>query len=136
MERVIRFGVSVEPDLLRKFDMLIQKEGYSSRSEAIRDMIRKEILANRIKNKLEEVVGTITIVYDHENTNLTTRLLDIQHTLHKNIVSSMHVHLDEHNCLETIIVQGKMKDVKRISDCIRSIKGVKHGELTVTKREF
>lgn len=136
MEKVVRFGVSIEEKLLKVFDKLIKKKGYSSRSEAIRDLIRDETVKQILENENETVVGTLTIVYDHDASNVTNKLLDAQHRHHKNVLSTMHVHLDEHNCLEVLVVSGKVKDVQSIADSITSIKGVKHGKLTVTKKRF
>ena len=136
MEKVIRFGVSLEPELLKKFDKLIKKKGYGSRSEAIRDLIRDETVKQILENENEPVVGTLTILYDHDASNVTNKLLDAQHLHHKNVLSTMHLHLDEHNCLEVLVVSGKVKDVQSIADSITSIKGVKHGKLTVTKKRF
>lgn len=136
MEKIVRFGVSLEPELLKKFDKLIRKKGYGSRSEAIRDLIRDETVKQILENKNETVVGTLTIVYDHDASNVTNKLLDVQHSHHKNISSTMHLHLDEHNCLEVLVISGKVKNVQSIADSITSIKGVKHGKLTVTKKRF
>ena len=136
MEKVVRFGVSIEEKLLKVFDKLIKKKGYSSRSEAIRDLIRDETVKQILENENETVVGTLTIVYDHDASNVTNKLLDAQHRHHKNVLSTMHVHLDEHSCLEVLVVSGKVKDVQSIADSITSIKGVKHGKLTVTKKRF
>ena len=136
MEKVVRFGVSLEPEMLKKFDKLIRKKGYGSRSEAIRDLIRDETVKQILENENEPVIGTLTIVYDHDASNVTNKLLDVQHSHHKNISSTMHLHLDEHNCLEVLVVSGKVKDVQSIADSITSIKGVKHGKLTVTKKGF
>lgn len=134
MEKIVRFGVSIEEKLLKVFDKLIKKKGYGSRSEAIRDLIRDETVKQILEN--ETVVGTLTIVYDHDASNVTNKLLDAQHLHHKNVLSTMHLHLDEHNCLEVLVVSGKAKDVQSIADNITSIKGVKHGKLTVTKKRF
>ena len=136
MKKIVRFGVSLEPKLLKRFDRIIKKKGYSSRSEAIRDLIRDETVKQILENENETVVGTLTIVYDHDASNVTNKLLDAQHRHHKNVLSTMHVHLDEHNCLEVLVVSGKVKDVQSIADSITSIKGVKHGKLTVTKKRF
>ena len=136
MEKVVRFGVSLEPEMLKKFDKLIRKKGYGSRSEAIRDLIRDETVKQILENENEPVIGTLTIVYDHDASNVTNKLLDVQHRHHKNISSTMHLHLVEHNCLEVLVVSGKVKDVQSIADSITSIKGVKHGKLTVTKKGF
>jgi CopG family nickel-responsive transcriptional regulator len=136
MKRVVRFGVSLEPNLLKRFDKIIRKKGYGSRSEAIRDLIRDETVKQILENENELVVGTLTIVYDHDASNVTNKLLDAQHLHHKNVLSTMHLHLDEHNCLEVLVVSGKTKDVQSIADNIISIKGVKHGKITLTKKVF
>lgn len=129
---VERVGVSFEPDLLSKFDELIKKKGYENRSEAIRDLVRKYLIENEIKEE-GNVIGTITIIYDHEVSNVTDKLLNIQHHHHTEIFSTTHVHIDEHRCLEVIIVRGEAKNVRRLADNIKAIKGVKHGELVLTK---
>lgn len=136
MEKIVRFGVSIEEKLLKVFDKIIRKKGYGSRSEAIRDLIRDETVKQILENENEPVVGTLTIVYDHDASSVTNKLLDAQHLHHKNVLSTMHLHLDEHNCLEVLVVSGKAKDVQSIADNITSIKGVKHGKLTVTKKRF
>lgn len=136
MEKIVRFGVSLEPKLLKKFDKIIKKKGYTSRSEAIRDLIRDEIVKQIVENENEDVVGTLTLVYDHDASSVTNNLLEVQHRHHKNILSTTHLHLDEHNCCEVIVVSGKVKDVQSIADNITSIKGVNHGKLTITKKRF
>ena len=129
---IIRFGISLENTLLERFDSLIAKKGYSSRSEAIRDLIRDSLVMEEWESSTAETVGTLTIVYSHDVRELTDTLTDLQHHHHSSIISSMHVHLDEHNCLEVIIVKGKAKDIKSIADRLIGTKGVKHGKLTVT----
>lgn len=129
---IIRFGISLENALLKRFDSLIKKKGYSNRSEAIRDLIRDSLVMEEWESSTVETVGTITIVYSHETRELTDTLTDLQHHYHSSIISAMHIHLDEHNCLEVIIVKGRAKDIKTISDRLIGTKGVKHGKLTVT----
>ncbi|HEC77019.1 MAG TPA: nickel-responsive transcriptional regulator NikR [Thermoplasmatales archaeon] len=129
---VERVGVSFEPDLLSKFDELIKKKGYENRSEAIRDLVRKYLIENEIEEE-GKVIGTITIIYDHEVSNVTDKLLHIQHHHYTEIFSTTHVHVNEHRCLEVIIVRGEAKNVRRLADNIKAIKGVKHGELVLTK---
>ncbi len=128
----IRFGISLENALLEGFDNLIKKKGYSNRSEAIRDLIRDSLVMEEWEFSAAETVGTITIVYSHETRELTDTLTDLQHHYHSSIISAMHIHLDEHNCLEVIVVKGKAKDIKAIADRLIGTKGVKHGKLTVT----
>ncbi|OGW27258.1 MAG: nickel-responsive regulator [Nitrospirae bacterium GWC2_42_7] len=129
---ITRFGISLENTLLERFDSLIAKKGYSNRSEAIRDLIRDSLVMEEWESTTAETVGTLTIVYSHDIRELTDTLTDLQHHHHNSIISSMHVHLDEHNCLEVIIVKGKAKDIKSIADRLIGTKGVKHGKLTVT----
>jgi CopG family transcriptional regulator, nickel-responsive regulator len=129
---VLRFGISIEDPLLKRFDDLIAKKGYANRSEAIRDLIRDSLVTEEWQSSTADTVGTITIVYSHETRELTDTLTDLQHHYHGSIVSAMHVHLDEHNCLEVIVVRGKAKDIKVIADRLIGTKGVKHGKLTAT----
>jgi CopG family nickel-responsive transcriptional regulator len=127
-----RFGISLDKKLLSEFDRLITRKGYANRSEAIRDLIRDNLVKEEWEAGDEETVGTITIVYSHHTRELTDTLTELQHEYHMAIISSLHVHMDEHNCLEAIIVKGKGKDVKKIADKLIGTKGVKHGKLTAT----
>ena len=132
-EKIARFGVSIEPDLIKKFDKQIKKEGYANRSEAIRDLIRKNLITEKNKNPNEEAIGTLTIIYDHHVGNLTDRLLDLQHNHTKEIFVTTHVHIDHYNCLEVIILKGKTGNIQKLADNIKALKGIKHGELVITK---
>jgi len=136
MEKITRFGVSIEPDLLKKFDKMIKKEGYTNRSEAIRDIIRKNLIAEKSKDPYAEALGTLTMIYDHHTGNLTNRLLDIQHDHTKEILSTMHIHIDHHNCLEILVLKGKTGNIQKLADNIKSLKGIRHGELVITKKSF
>ena len=127
-----RFGISLDSSLLKNFDRHISKKGYANRSEAIRDLIRDSLVKEEWEYGEKETVGAITIVYSHDTRELTDTLTDIQHNFHTSIVSSMHVHLDHHNCLEVIIVKGKGKEIKKIADRLIGTKGVKHGKLSLT----
>lgn len=127
-----RFGISLDSSLLKGFDSLIIKKGYSNRSEAIRDLIRDSLVKEEWEYGDKETVGAITIVYSHDTRELTDTLTDIQHDFHTSVVSSMHVHLDHHNCLEVIIVKGKGNEIKKIADRLIGTKGVKHGKLSLT----
>lgn len=132
MADLVRFGVSIPNDLLDKFDALIGTQGYTNRSEAIRDLIRDRLVEDQWKHAATEVVGTVTVVYDHERSELAQKLTEIQHRQHDLIVSSVHVHLDQHNCLEVLIVRGEAEKVKRAGEQLISTRGVKHGKLTMT----
>ena len=129
---LVRFGISLDNLLLERFDILIGKKGYANRSEAIRDLIRDALVAGEWEADTSDTVGTITIVYSHHTRELTDTLTDLQHHYFASIISSMHIHLDAHNCLEVLVVKGKAKDIKGISDRLIGTKGVKHGKLSVT----
>ena len=130
MSDIIRFGVSLEKELLEKFDKLIKGKKYSNRSEAIRDLIR-ENLVKREWVEGKEVAGAITLVFDHHKRELMNTLTDIQHDFHTLIISSQHIHLDHDNCLEIIVVRGKPKEVRELADKLRATKGVKYGSLSI-----
>jgi CopG family nickel-responsive transcriptional regulator len=132
MGQLSRIGVAIDSDLLDKFDRHIAERGYATRSEAFRDLIRERLVEQAWAVPNREVVGTVTLVYDHHVRLLNEKLTDIQHDAFHSILSTMHVHLDHDNCLEVIIVRGKAKDVRRIADALITMKGVKHGNLTVT----
>ncbi len=131
LSKLVRFGVSINSELLGKFDKLIESKGYAKRSEAIRDLIR-DYLVEHEWEKDAETMGSVTVVYDHHVRELTESLTALQHEFHSSIISSMHVHVDEHNCLEVIVIRGKGSKVKEIADRLISTKGVKHGKLTMT----
>ena len=132
-EKITRFGVSIEPDLLKKFDKMIKKEGYTNRSEAIRDIIRKNLIIEKNKDPTVKVIGTLTMIYDHHTGNLTNRLLDLQHNHHNEILSTTHIHVDHDNCLEVLVLSGKNHSIQKLADNIKALKGIKHGELVITK---
>lgn len=128
-----RFGVSLPTELLEEFDKKIENQMYTNRSEAIRDLIRKSLVEDKWESSDdEEVVGALTIVYNHEKRGISDKLTDLQHEDQAHVVSSMHVHLDKHHCMETLVIKGKTKEVQRISNKIISTKGVKHGKLVKT----
>lgn len=127
-----RFGVSIPDELLAKLDKLAKKKGYSNRSEVLRDLIRDRFVDEEWTSPLAEVVGTVTLVYNHHAHDLSDRLADLEHSHFRNIVSTTHIHLDAHNCLEVLVVRGKSGKVKEIADHLISTKGVKHGKLVMT----
>lgn len=131
MAKITRFAVSLDENLLNDFDELIHQNGYSSRSEAIRDLIRNKLITQDWDQK-EETIGTITLVYNHHQTDLSNDLTQHQHDYHGLIVSSLHVHLDYDNCLEVIVVKGAGKTIQDLASRMISRKGVKHGKLTLT----
>ncbi|MCS7280472.1 MAG: nickel-responsive transcriptional regulator NikR [Desulfobacterota bacterium] len=131
MSNIVRFGVSLEKDLLEKFDALIESRNYTNRSEAIRDLIRQELIKQEWLEG-DEVAGAITLVYDHHKRDLLNKITDIQHDFQGIIISTQHIHLDHNNCLELIAVRGNPVQVQKLADKLRSIKGVKHGTLSMT----
>ena len=132
MSELSRIGVAIDADLLKKFDRLIAARGYVNRSEAFRDLIRDELVERAWETPGSNVVGTVTLVYDHHVRLLSEKLTDMQHSHFHHILSTLHVHLDHDNCLEVLVVRGKAAQVKRIADALISTKGVKHGRLTIT----
>jgi CopG family nickel-responsive transcriptional regulator len=131
-ETATRFSVSLPPALLEQLDEMTAEKGYDNRSLAIADMIRAQLVEHRQKTDSGEIAGTITLVYDHHKPHLQSSLTDIQHDHHMAILSTVHVHLDHHNCLEVLIVRGKASLIRKIADELIAAKGVKHGKLTVT----
>ncbi|MBP9901043.1 MAG: nickel-responsive transcriptional regulator NikR [Verrucomicrobiota bacterium] len=129
---VTRFSISLPASLLEQLDAMVHEKSYDNRSLAIADMIRDQLVEHRKRFGGEEIVGTITLVYDHHRQHVQEALTEIQHDHHEVIISAVHVHLDHHNCLEVLIVKGKAALVKKIADELIAAKGVKHGKLTVT----
>ena len=132
MSELSRIGVAIDSNLLKKFDNLIAARGYTNRSEAFRDLIRDELVEKAWEQPDSNVVGTVTLLYDHHVRMLNEKLTDLQHSHFHNVLSTMHVHLDHDNCLEVLVVKGKASIVKKIADALLSTKGVKHGRLTIT----
>lgn len=125
MSILVRFGISLEKRLLDGFDQLIKKKNYTNRSEAIRDLIREDLVKEEWRED-KIVSGAITLVYNHHKRELVNHLTDIQHDYHDNILSTQHLHLDEDNCLEIIAIKGKAKQIKELYGRLKSAKGVKH----------
>ena len=132
MSGLSRIGVAIDTDLLEKFDRLIAERNYTNRSEAFRDLIRDELVEKLWKSPESDVVGTVTLVYDHHVRMLNEKLTDIQHDHHRLILSTLLVHLDHDNCLEVLVVRGRSSEVRRVADTLISTKGVKHGRLSIT----
>lgn len=129
---VARFTVSVPADLLRELDRMAEQKGYTNRSLAVADMIRDELVEHRQRTGRGEIVGTLTLVYDHHTRHVQETLTELQHEHHDRIISSVHVHLDAHHCLEVLLMRGPAPEIKRIADALIAARGVKHGKLTVT----
>jgi CopG family nickel-responsive transcriptional regulator len=132
MARLKRFGVSIPADLVDAFDRLIEGKGYRTRSEAIRDLMRDVLVESEWESNAGEVVGTVTIVYNHEVREIARVLTQLQHQYLDAIVCTTHVHLDEHNCMEVLVVRGSAAEVQAIADKLISTRGVKHGKLVCT----
>ncbi len=132
MGETIRFGISIDDKLLENFDQLIEHKGYANRSEALRDLIRASLIDVKWENGEEEMVGTVTLVFNHHVRDLSDKLTEHQHAYHQQIISALHVHLDAHNCLEVLVVRGKAREIKKIADELIGVKGVKHGKLVMT----
>lgn len=131
MSHTVRFAVSLDSKLLDNFDRVIAKQGYNNRSEAVRDLIRDKLVTQDWDEK-EETVGTITLIFNHHLYSLSEDITSKQHEHHSLIISSMHLHLDHDNCLEIIAVKGKGNKIRELADSLISMKGVKHGKLTLT----
>ena len=132
MGKLLRFGVSLEATLLEKFDPFIAKLGYKSRSEAIRDLIRERLVAEEWETGTTSTMGVLSLVYSHEVRELSKKLTDIQHHHLGIILSTTHIHMDEHNCLEVVILKGSGKEIQEVASQLLSAKGVKHGKLIMT----
>jgi CopG family transcriptional regulator, nickel-responsive regulator len=129
---LIRFGVSADARLLEKFDEWVAEKSYANRSEAIRDLIRDQLVDFAWTQRDAEVVGTLTLVYNHESHELTDWLTKLQHQHHTAIISTLHVHLDEHICLEVLVLKGNSQLLRTLADQLIGAKGVKHGKLTMS----
>lgn len=135
MSRVERIGVSLEEKLLSKFDKLIAKQGYQSRSEAIRDLVRRQLSDERVGDLKAKAVAAVILVYDHHSTKLMEKLTGLQHSHLLQTISAMHIHLDEHDCLEVIVLRGRVGEIKKTAENIVSLKGVKLGRINFVATE-
>jgi CopG family nickel-responsive transcriptional regulator len=131
MSFLVRTGISLESELLARFDQMIARKGYGSRSEAIRDLVREHSVASDVAHN-RVIVGTLTLVYDHHQPKLSERLIQAQHDYQGKVLATTHVHLDHRNCLEVIIVKGRGSEVQQLADQLLSLRGVKHGKLVIT----
>ena len=132
MAIITRKGIAFEKDQLAEFDRLIKKRGYTNRSEAIRDLIRDELVEEKKNNPEETMLATLTFIYNHHDHGIQHKLTDIQHKTPGLVRSSMHTHIDAHSCLEVLILEGKVKHITKLADSIISSKGVRHGKLVLT----
>lgn len=133
---VKRFGVSMDPELLERFDVFIKKYGYKNRSDAIREIITERLIDETVKNTEGESFGTIVIVYDHEIGNINDRLVDLQHEYTGLIIFTTHIHIDKRNCIENIVVKGKNSDISSLAQMLRAIDGVSSVKLVLTNSTY
>jgi CopG family nickel-responsive transcriptional regulator len=136
MEQVERIGVSLEKKLLLSFDKLIAKQGYPSRSEAIRDLIRQHLSSERLSETAAQAVAAVFVIYDHHSTKLMQELVGIQHSHLLQTICSMHVHLDAHDCMEVIVLKGQVGEINKTGENILSLKGVKLGKVNLITTEL
>ena len=136
MHHLSRFGVSLEEDLLSAFDLSIGGMGYQNRSEAIRDLIRDHLIQKKVGQSDTEVIGVVTLVYDHRIHHLSDVLADMQHKASVTVNASLHIHLDEHNCLEVIVIRGRAGKVHEVASKLIATKGVQNGKLVTTMPEM
>jgi CopG family nickel-responsive transcriptional regulator len=132
MDKVLRQSFSIEASLARKLDALMQASGYANRSEFIRDLIRDRLVHEEWERGAAEVVGTVTLVYDHHARLLLEKLTDIQHDHHEIILATTHVHLDHDMCAEMIMMKGSPRRIREVVDRIRQQRGVLHASLSVS----
>jgi CopG family transcriptional regulator, nickel-responsive regulator len=132
MADLSRTGVSIDAELLQQFDRFIESRGYANRSEALRDLIRDHLVTTSVLAPNADVVGTVTLIYDHHSRLLPERLADIQHQHHAEIISTVHAHLDHDTCLEVVVVKGKSSRIQKLAGLLTSMKGVQHGRLVMS----
>ena len=132
MGETVRFGVSLHGDLLEQFDALCERQGCPSRSEALRDIIRNALVQDALQSENSDAAGVLTLIYDHHVRDLSRKLTERQHDAHDRIVTTLHVHLDHHNCLEILVLKGKAGELRALADQLRAIRGVTHGTFSIT----
>jgi len=132
MTSITRFGISMDAGLLKRFDAFMKQHGYENRSEAFRGLVRDRLVQEEWKDDGRETVGTITLIYNHHQRDLSEKLISLQHEGHEIVLSAMHVHLDHHNCLEVLAVKGSAAGIRKMADRLIGTRGVKHGKLVMT----
>jgi len=132
MSRVTRTAVSLEPELLAEFDRYIRQRGYDNRSEAVRDLIREKLSEQELQRPRTQAVGVVALVFDHDRLQLPRQLTKLQHHHTPTVVSSIHIHLDKHHCLEVVVLRGKSSLVRELGDRLVGHRGVKYGKLFLT----
>jgi len=136
VSEIVRFSVSLEADLLEQFDRYCKEGKFATRSEAVRQLLRETLTAHAWESDAQDAAATLTLVYDHHRTNLTERLLELQHRHTDMVVSTMHVHLDHHNCLEVIVLRGRAGTLQRMASELRGLKGIHKGQLVFAKTDL
>jgi len=131
MDQVQRVGISLESELLGQFDAFITRQGYTSRSEAVRDLIRDRLTQAQFGEPQTEAIAAVFVVYDHHQAQLAQKLIKLQHSHLLKTISSMHVHIGHHECLEVILLRGKVSEITKLGDHIVSLKGVKLGKVNL-----
>jgi CopG family nickel-responsive transcriptional regulator len=133
VSEIVRFSVSLEADLLRHFDHYCKEGKFATRSEAIRQLLRETLTAHSWESDAQDAAATLTLVYDHHRTRLTERLLELQHRHTDMVISTMHVHLDHHNCLEVIVLRGPAGTLQKMGSELRGLKGIQSGRLVLAR---
>jgi CopG family nickel-responsive transcriptional regulator len=134
MDKVVRTGIALPPELLEKFDNAIQRKGYWNRSEAVRDLVRDFLIEEKWSESAGRGIASLTLIYDHHSGSFMKKMASIQHDHPGLIRSTMHTHIDHHNCLEIIVLDGKMDEIRKLADSLLALKGVKHGKLVTTAK--
>jgi CopG family nickel-responsive transcriptional regulator len=127
--------LAIEKNLIERFDALVERDGKANRSEAIRDLIRNRLIEEEVAAGRGEIVGTVTIVYDHHKRELAERLTAAGHDHHEHVLASMHVHLDQANCLEVVALRGRAREIRHLAEHLIGMKGVKHGKLVLSSTQ-
>jgi CopG family nickel-responsive transcriptional regulator len=133
VSEIVRFSVSLEADLLDHFDRYCEEGKFATRSEAIRQLLRETLTAQAWESDARDAAATLTLVYDHHRTRVTERLLELQHQHTDMVVSTMHVHLDHHNCLEVIVLRGRAGTLQKMASELRGLKGIQSGQLVLAR---
>jgi len=135
MSDLERVSLAIEKNLIERFDALVERDGKANRSEAIRDLIRNRLIEEEVAAGRGEIVGTVTIVYDHHKRELAERLTAAGHDHHEHVLASMHVHLDQANCLEVVALRGRAREIRHLAEHLIGMKGVKHGKLVLSSTQ-
>jgi len=132
MSTLARIGVAIDADLLEQFDAYLDRRNYTNRSEGFRDLVRDALIGEKTADPAQPSVGTLTLVYDHHTRSLSEKLTNMQHDHTDLVISTLHVHLDHHNCLEVLVLRGPAGQIRQLAEGIIATKGVQHGQLTMT----